>query len=141
MSAMQVQDYATLDVYEREDGDILMTSTWNVGAFFVCAPCPRPSRIDHREEGYSCSRGRGAWWPLQVEWRDAEDPAERSREILGASVVKTMLTNRFTDAAWFAPSIKHLQEVLFFPLAHAFAGNMRLAPISRSTSGSQETAP
>ena len=80
-------------------------------------------------------------WLSQVEWRDAEDPAERSREIVGESVVKTLLTNRFTNASWLSPHIMHQQKVVLFPLASSFLGDTRQAHISRSTSLSQQELP
>ena len=69
---------------------------------------------------------------MQVEWRDAEDPAERSREILGEAEVRKIITKRFTDSAWFAPNIKQLQKVLIFPLAPAFAAVSCLAHLAPS---------
>ena len=51
-------------------------------------------------------------WLSQVEWRDRPDTAERSREILGESEVRKLISSRFTDSAWFAPNIKQLQKVL-----------------------------
>ena len=53
---------------------------------------------------------------MQIEWRDAPDPAERSTEILYEEDVREILTDRFTNSAWFAPHIKQLQQVLLFPL-------------------------
>ncbi|CAL5222970.1 g5411 [Coccomyxa viridis] len=50
-----------------------------------------------------------------VEWMDARNPAERSRDTLHDSVIRKMMTDRFTDAPWFASHIKHLQKADWVP--------------------------
>lgn len=50
---------------------------------------------------------------LQIEWRNAKHPAERTREVLAGPEVREMITDRFTTASWMSPAIQHLQKVQF----------------------------